>query len=64
MPSSKPSERPVVDAKPFWSILAQKGALKVVTSQKVSEFAVSEHTLQAPARANSRLERPERLDPL
>jgi predicted nucleic acid-binding protein len=45
VPSSRPLERLVVDANPFWSILARKGALKVVTSQKVSEFAVSEHTL-------------------
>ena len=46
MPSLKPLERLVVDANPFWSILAHQGALKVVMSQKVSEFAVSEHTLQ------------------
>jgi predicted nucleic acid-binding protein len=46
VPGSKPFERLVVDANPFWSILARQGALKAIISQKISELAVSEHTLQ------------------
>lgn len=45
MPSLQPSERLVVDANPFWSILTRKSAFKIVTSQRVSEIVVAKWDL-------------------